>query len=117
MLKVPLVPVAVMGLPAVAAANCALVIVTPPLSVIDAKLASGPRLKLPLVASFVPTGVLPVAKSLSFTCASLPPVAAGPSFKPLIVTTSVTGVTLNLSVLAMGSIFTPPLSVPPLSCT
>ena len=116
MLSVPLVPVAVIGLPAVAAANCALVIVAPPFSVIEVKLLSGPIVKVPPAVSPVPVGVLPVAKSLSFTCASLPPVPPGPSFRPPTVTTSSTGVTLKLSVFAV-EVSTPPLAVPPLSCT
>ena len=90
----------------------ALVMVAPPLIVSDVNALGAPKLKLPVAFSPVPAGVVPAAKSLSFTCASLP-VPAGPLFKPVMVTTSSTGVMLSLKVFGDKSVSVPP----PLSCT
>ena len=53
--------------------SCAAVIapVAAPPNVNDVRLVIGPSVKLPLTVSPVPVGVVPVAKSLSNTCASV----------------------------------------------
>ena len=75
----------------------------------------GLRLNVPAAVSPVPAGVLPVLKSLSLTCASVP--ATVPSVRPVIATRSLTAVMLKVSVLATNEMSTPPLAVPPVSCT
>ena len=112
MVSVPLAVVRVIGVVPLAA-NCANVIGAPPLMVSEVSEAAGPKLNVPDVFSPVPAGLLPLAKSLSFTCASVPPTT--PSVKPLKVTTSLTGIILKFNMLAVGSVSTPPLAMPPLS--
>ena len=75
------------------AVNCANVIVAPPLIVSEVSEVAGPKLNVPEVFSPVPIGLVPVAKSLSFTCASVPPTV--PSVKSANVITSFTDVMLT----------------------
>ena len=83
-------------------------------SVNDASAVAGPRLNVPVAVSPAPAGVLPVLKSLSLTCASMPDAKLS---KPLTTTTSFTAVILNVRVLLDTEVSTPPLAVPPVSCT
>ena len=97
------------------ATSWALVMALPPLTVIEVSEAPGPMAKVPLVVSPVPAGVVPVARSLSLTWASVPPTV--PSVRPENATLSSTGVMLNEMVLGVWSVSTPPLATPPLSRT
>ena len=111
----PLLPVLTIGVVPLAV-NCVSVIVAPPLIVSEVREADGPSVNVPVAVSPVPAGLLPLAKSLSFTCASVP--ATVPLLLPLMVTTSSTGVTLKLSTFGVWSVFDGVLvAPPPLSCT
>ena len=114
MVNVPLLPLRIIGVTPLAL-NCASVMATGLVpSVNDASALAGLRLNVPVAVSPVPAGVLPVLKSLSFTCASTP--AAKPS-RPVTDTKSLTAVMSKLSVLIATEMSTPPFAVPPVSCT
>ena len=74
------------------AVSCANVMGALPLIVSEVSALAGPKLNVPVAVSPVLVGVVPKLKSLSFTCASVPPTV--PSVKSANVITSFTGVML-----------------------